>query len=151
MLIFHWIPWKPIQLCNEILSRPIAGWWLMWSSRVWSGSLSLHGLVLRMYCISFSCPILCWCCYPEMGTSSIDWVRLSRLLPEDGDRIRSPRCFKYRRKRWIMCKNSIIVLRYHHYKLLDFTLILYFPLISETMFYTRTKLQANYSFIYFNF
>jgi hypothetical protein len=32
---------------------------------------------------------------PEIGTSSIDWAQLSRLVPEKGDRIRSPkRCFK---------------------------------------------------------
>jgi hypothetical protein len=27
----------------------------------------------------------------EIGTSSIDWAQLSRLLPEDGDRIQSPK------------------------------------------------------------
>jgi hypothetical protein len=30
---------------------------------------------------------------PEIETSSFDWAQLSRLLPEDGDRIQSP-------KRW---------------------------------------------------
>jgi hypothetical protein len=31
---------------------------------------------------------------PEIETSSVDWAQLSRLLPEDGDRIQSPkRCF----------------------------------------------------------
>jgi hypothetical protein len=28
---------------------------------------------------------------PEIGTSSIDWAKLSRILPEDGDRIQSPK------------------------------------------------------------
>jgi hypothetical protein len=31
---------------------------------------------------------------PEIETSSVDWAQLSRFLPEDGDRIQSPkRCF----------------------------------------------------------
>jgi hypothetical protein len=28
---------------------------------------------------------------PEIVTSSIDWAKLSRVLPEDGDRIQSPK------------------------------------------------------------
>jgi hypothetical protein len=43
-------------------------------------------------CLWFIYPVLCWC--PEIGTSSIDRAQLSRLLPEDGDRIQSPKlCF----------------------------------------------------------
>jgi hypothetical protein len=47
-------------------------------------------------CAWFIYPILCWCWCWEKGTSSIDWVHLSRLLPEDGDRMQSPKvvCFK---------------------------------------------------------
>jgi hypothetical protein len=38
---------------------------------------------------------------PEIETSSLDWAQLSRLLPEDGDRIQSPkRCFQ--NKDWTM-------------------------------------------------
>jgi hypothetical protein len=29
---------------------------------------------------------------PEIGTSSVNWVQLSRILPENGDRIQSPKC-----------------------------------------------------------
>jgi hypothetical protein len=29
--------------------------------------------------------------YVVFGTSSTDWAQLSRLLPEDGDRIQSPK------------------------------------------------------------
>jgi hypothetical protein len=28
---------------------------------------------------------------PKIGISSIDWAQLSRFLPEDGDRIQSPK------------------------------------------------------------
>jgi hypothetical protein len=35
--------------------------------------------------------ILLVCLHPEIGTSSIDWAQLSRFLPEDGDRIQSPK------------------------------------------------------------
>jgi hypothetical protein len=36
--------------------------------------------------ICFICPIFCWCC-PEVGTGSINWTQLSKLSPEDRDRI----------------------------------------------------------------
>jgi hypothetical protein len=41
-------------------------------------------------------------------------------LPEDGDRIQSSQtfCFKYVTGRWIMSRNTIIVLIYHRHKLL---------------------------------
>jgi hypothetical protein len=40
---------------------------------------------------------LCWC--PEIKTSSIDWAELSRLLPEDGDRIQSLKLFVLNKNR----------------------------------------------------
>jgi hypothetical protein len=43
-------------------------------------------------------PILCWCWCPEIGTSSIDWAQLSRLLPEDGDKTQSPKRFVFNKK-----------------------------------------------------
>jgi hypothetical protein len=33
----------------------------------------------------FICPVLYWFWYPEIGTSSVDWTQLSRILPEDED------------------------------------------------------------------
>jgi hypothetical protein len=39
----------------------------------------------------FMYPVLYWFWCPEMGTSSIDWVRLSSLLPEDGDKVQFPK------------------------------------------------------------
>jgi hypothetical protein len=42
-------------------------------------------------CVRFIYPVLCWCWCPEIWTSSIDWAQLSKLLPEDGDRIQSPK------------------------------------------------------------
>jgi hypothetical protein len=49
---------------------------------------------------------------PEIRTSFIDWAILTRFLPEDGDRIQSPKVvsFKYKTGRWIMSKYTIIVL-----------------------------------------
>jgi hypothetical protein len=35
---------------------------------------------------------------PGTGTSSIDWVQLSRFLPEDGDRIQSPKRYVLNKK-----------------------------------------------------
>lgn len=32
-------------------------------------------------------PVLCWCWFLKIGTSSIEWGKLNRLLPEDTDRI----------------------------------------------------------------
>jgi hypothetical protein len=34
--------------------------------------------------------VVCWCWCLEIEISSVDWAQLSRLLPEDGDRIQSP-------------------------------------------------------------
>jgi hypothetical protein len=45
----------------------------------------------NLCCVWFTYPIFCWCSGPEIGASSIDWALLSRLLPEDGDRIRHPK------------------------------------------------------------
>jgi hypothetical protein len=44
-----------------------------------------------LFCVCFIYLILRWCCCPE--TSFIDWAQLSSLLPEDGERIQSPKCF----------------------------------------------------------
>jgi hypothetical protein len=46
-------------------------------------------------CVWFTYPIWCsfWC--PEIEISSVDWAQQSRLLPEEGDRIQSPKhCFQ---------------------------------------------------------
>jgi hypothetical protein len=47
----------------------------------------VNGLNINIYCaISDK--------NPEIESSSVDWAQLSRLLPEEGDRIQSPkRCF----------------------------------------------------------
>jgi hypothetical protein len=71
-------------------------------------------------CVWFTCPVLCWCLCPEIGTSSVDLAQLSRLLHEDGDRIQSPkRCLEIKTGRWMLSKYSIIALIYHRHKLLD--------------------------------
>jgi hypothetical protein len=45
-------------------------------------------------CVRFVYHVLCWLWCLEIGTGSIDWAQLSRLLPEDGDRVQSTkRCF----------------------------------------------------------
>jgi hypothetical protein len=43
--------------------------------------------------------------------------RREEVLPEDGDRIQSPKClvFYIKTGRWIMFRNIIFVLMYHHY------------------------------------
>jgi hypothetical protein len=38
-------------------------------------------------CVWFIYPVLWWLWCPEVGTSSIGWIQLSRLLPENGDRV----------------------------------------------------------------
>jgi hypothetical protein len=45
-------------------------------------------------CVWFIYAVLCWFWCLEIGTSSINWAQLSRLLPGDRDRVQSPkRCF----------------------------------------------------------
>jgi hypothetical protein len=57
----------------------------------------------------FIYPSLWWCWCPEIGTSTIDWAQLSRLLPED--RIQSLKCCVLNKIQddEIMSKNRIIV------------------------------------------
>jgi hypothetical protein len=43
---------------------------------------------------------------PEIGTSSADWAQLSRLLPEDGGRVQSPKCCFYIKKMDGICPKS---------------------------------------------
>jgi hypothetical protein len=43
-------------------------------------------------CVSFIYRVLCWFWCPEIETNSIDWARQSRILPEGGDRVQSPKC-----------------------------------------------------------
>jgi hypothetical protein len=48
---------------------------------------------------------------PEIVTSYIDWARLSRFLPEDGDRIQSPKLyFKIQTGKWIVSTTIIFIL-----------------------------------------
>jgi hypothetical protein len=42
-----------------------------------------------LYCGLFIHPILWWCYFPEIGTSSMNWAQLKSLLPEHKDRIHS--------------------------------------------------------------
>jgi hypothetical protein len=42
-------------------------------------------------CTRFIYPILCWCWCSKIRNRSIDWSQVSRFLPEDGDRIQSPK------------------------------------------------------------
>jgi hypothetical protein len=44
-----------------------------------------------LFCVWFVCPVLCWCWSSEIGTNSVDWAKLSRLLSEYGGRIQSPK------------------------------------------------------------
>jgi hypothetical protein len=44
-------------------------------------------------CVWFIFPVLYSFWYPEIGTSSIDWAQLSRLLLDDGDRAQPPKCY----------------------------------------------------------
>jgi hypothetical protein len=37
----------------------------------------------RLCCAWFICLVLCWFCCQEVGTSSVDWVQLSRPVPEN--------------------------------------------------------------------
>jgi hypothetical protein len=60
--------------------------------------LSLAESIDRKNTAWFIYPILCWYKWSEIGTSSIDWVQLSRFLPEEGDRIQCP-------KRCVLNKN----------------------------------------------
>jgi hypothetical protein len=63
----------------------------------------------------------------EIGTSSIDFAQLSRLLPEDGGRIQSPkRCFKKQNRSVYSVQKTIILLIYHRHRLLDFTYFCHF-------------------------
>jgi hypothetical protein len=47
----------------------------------------MEGLPDGLCCVQFIYPALCWCMCLEIGTSSTEWAQLSRLLPEDGDKI----------------------------------------------------------------
>jgi hypothetical protein len=76
---------------------------------VWSFLMFVLTPADGLRCVWFIYPVLCWC--PEIGTSSIDWAQLSRLLPEDGDRIQSLIRRVLRKKRiktglWIMSKTQ---------------------------------------------
>jgi hypothetical protein len=46
-------------------------------------------------CVWLIYPIWCWLRCPEIEISSVDWAQPSRLLPEDGDRIQSPKLFNW--------------------------------------------------------
>jgi hypothetical protein len=55
-------------------------------------STTLHKSQIEMYLKNYRLKV----CEdgPEIGTRSIDWAQLSRLLPEDGYRVQSPKgCF----------------------------------------------------------
>jgi hypothetical protein len=45
-------------------------------------------------CVWFMYPVSCWFWCPEVGTSSIDWTQLNRLLPDDRDRVQSTKRLK---------------------------------------------------------
>jgi hypothetical protein len=60
---------------------------------------------------------------PEIGTSSINWTQLEYVLPENGDRIQTPKLcvlkhddIQIKTRRWIMSKNVTCVLMYHRHK-----------------------------------
>jgi hypothetical protein len=63
--------------------------------------MSVLTLAEGLCCACFIYPILCWCRCPEIGTSFINLGQLSRLSPEDGDRIQSP-------KRCVLKKNKMM-------------------------------------------
>jgi hypothetical protein len=49
----------------------------------------------NLSCGCFIYPLYHWQGCPQIGASSADWTPQSRFLPEDGDRVQSPkRCFK---------------------------------------------------------
>jgi hypothetical protein len=48
---------------------------------------------------------------PEIEISSVDWAQLSRLLPEDGDRIQFPKACVLNKKDRMISKSTIIVQR----------------------------------------
>jgi hypothetical protein len=55
----------------------------------------------------------------EIGTRSIYWVEQSRyLLPDNGDRLQSPkrRVFLIKNIRWIMSKKFVILTTHHRHK-----------------------------------
>jgi hypothetical protein len=40
-----------------------------------------------LWCVWFIYPVLCWFWCLGMGTSSVNWAKLSRLLLQDRDRV----------------------------------------------------------------
>jgi hypothetical protein len=54
--------------CSFLTSAAIIGRHLCLNSRIWF-----------MLCLVYINPIVCRCWYPEKGTSSIDWAKLSRF------------------------------------------------------------------------
>jgi hypothetical protein len=57
---------------------------------------------------------------PETGTSSMDWVQLTRfyLNTETKSSFRNV-VFKIKTRQWIMSRSTIFILTYYRYKLLD--------------------------------
>lgn len=54
---------------------------------------------------------------PEIGSSSIDWLQLNTLSPEDGDGIQSSKFFEQNETRsFVMSKNATIVYNYITFK-----------------------------------
>jgi hypothetical protein len=73
--------------------------------------------ILNILIILAACNNIYKCNVIEIN--SVRWAQVSRLLPEDRDRIQSPkRCFNEISVRRIMSKRSIIVLMYHRHRLL---------------------------------
>jgi hypothetical protein len=66
-------------------------------------------------CVWFIYPVLCWCWCPAIGTSSMDWAPLNRLLPEDGDRIQLRNAGSSAWTEWgiafvqVLCANNRII------------------------------------------
>jgi hypothetical protein len=63
-----------------------------------------------MLCLVYlSCLVLALMSRHRIYTSSINWAQVSRLLPDDGDRMQSPKLCVLNKKtgQWIMSKNLI--------------------------------------------
>jgi hypothetical protein len=82
------------------------------------------GLSIGIFFFIFKVSETAFCARPEIirqsiRTRYIDWAQLSRLLPEDGDNVQSPkRSFNLKKTaRWIMSKKSIIEINYMHVQL----------------------------------
>jgi hypothetical protein len=75
---------------------------------IWAHSIELAPIYGHQHQHRIGYRIISWLVYVSylllvqvsgVGTSSVDWARLSRFLPEDGDRIRSPkRCVQDHRQ-----------------------------------------------------